>query len=52
MKGMADSAIAQFEFAPDRIEAYVFAAVIFWIVSFMMSRISQRVERAQGIGER
>ncbi len=52
LKGNADSAISQFEFTPDRIEAYVFVAVIFWIVAFMMSRISQRVERAQGIGER
>ncbi len=52
LKGNADSAIAQFEFTPDRIEAYVFVAVIFWIVAFTMSRISQRVERAQGLGER
>ena len=52
LKGNAESALSQFEFTPDRIEAYVFVAVIFWIVAFMMSRISQRVERAQGIGER
>ncbi len=51
-KGNADSAIAQMEFIDDRIEAYVFVAVGFWIVSFMMSRVSQRVERAQGVGER
>ena len=52
LKGNADSAIAQLEFTPDRIEAYVFVAVIFWVVSFMMSRISQRTERALGVGER
>ncbi len=52
LKGNADSAIAQSEFIPDRIEAYVFVAVVFWVVAFMMSRISQRVERAQGVGER
>lgn len=52
LKGNADSAIAQLEFTPDRIEAYVFVAVIFWAVSFMMSRISQRTERALGVGER
>lgn len=52
LKGNADSAISQFQFTPDRIEAYVFVAVIFWIVAFTMSRISQRVERAQGVGER
>ena len=52
LKGNADSAIAQTAFLADRIEAYVFVAVIFWIVAFTMSRISQRVERAQGVGER
>ena len=52
LKGSADSAIAQSEFIPDRIEVYVFVAVIFWIVAFVMSRISQRIERSQGIGER
>ena len=52
LKGNADSAIAQLEFTPDRIEAYVFVAVVFWTVSFMMSRISQRTERALGVGER
>ena len=30
----------------------MFVAVIFWVVSFMMSRISQRTERALGVGER
>ena len=52
LKGNADSAIAQSEFIPDRIEAYVFVAVIFWVVAFMMSRVSQRIETSQGIGER
>ena len=52
LKGNADSAIAQLQFTPDRIEAYVFVAVVFWVVAFMMSRISQRTERALGIGER
>ena len=52
LKGNADSAIAQFEFTPDRIEAYVFVAMVFWVVAFMMSRISQRLEGTLGIGER
>ena len=51
-KGNADSAIAQVDFIDDRIEAYVFVALGFWIVAFMMSRVSQRMERAQGVGER
>ena len=50
--GNSRAAIAQAEFIPDRIEVYAFAAVLFWIVAFMMSRISQRMERAQGVGER
>ena len=52
LKGNADSAIAQFQFTPDRIEAYVFVAFVFWVVAFMMSRISQRIERTLGVGER
>ena len=52
LKGNADSAIAQREFIDDRIEAYIFVAVVFWAVAFMMSRISQRIERTLGVGER
>ena len=52
LKGNADSSIAQFEFTPFRIEAYVFVALVFWVVAFMMSRISQRIERTLGVGER
>ncbi len=52
LKGNADSAIAQFEFTPDRIEVYVFVALVFWIVAFVMSRISQRLEGSLGVGER
>ena len=52
LKGNADSSIAQFEFTPYRIEAYVFVALVFWTVAFMMSRISQRAERTLGVGER
>ena len=52
LKGNADSAIAQREFIADRIEAYVFVALVFWAVAFMMSRISQRIERTLGVGER
>ncbi|MYB42171.1 MAG: amino acid ABC transporter permease [Chloroflexi bacterium] len=52
LKGNADAAIAQFEFTPFRLEAYVFVALVFWAVAFMMSRISQRLERTLGVGER
>ena len=50
--GNSRAAIAQPAFIPDRIEVYAFAAVMFWIVAFMMSRISQRLERSLGLGER
>ena len=50
--GSSRSAIAQGEFITNRIEVYVFAAVMFWIVSFVMSRVSQRIERSLGVGER
>ena len=52
LKGNADSAIAQFEFTPFRLEVYVFVALVFWAVAFMMSRVSQRLERTLGVGER
>ncbi len=50
--GSSRSAIAQGEFITNRIEVYVFAAVMFWIVAFVMSRVSQRLERSLGVGER
>lgn len=50
--GSSRSAIAQGEFITARIEVYVFAAVMFWIVAFVMSRVSQRIEGSLGVGER
>ena len=50
--GNSRAAIAQAEFIENRIEVYVFAAVVFWVVAFVMSRVSQRMERSLGIGER
>ena len=50
--GNSRAAIAQAEFIPHRVEVYAFAALMFWVVSFMMSRISQRMERSLGVGER
>ncbi|MBH77383.1 MAG: hypothetical protein CL897_04040 [Dehalococcoidia bacterium] len=50
--GSSRSAIAQGEFITARIEVYVFAAVMFWIVAFVMSRVSQRIERSLGVGQR
>ena len=50
--GNSRAAIAQAEFIPHRVEVYAFAALMFWVVSFIMSRISQRMERSLGVGER
>ena len=50
--GNGRSAIGQVEFIDSRIEAFIFIAVAFWVIAFMMSRISQRVERTLGVGER
>ena len=33
-------------------ETITFAALLFWIVAFTMSRESQRLERRLGVGER
>ena len=50
--GSSRSAIAQGEFITNRIEIYVFAALMFWIIAFIMSRVSQRIERSLGVGQR
>jgi general L-amino acid transport system permease protein len=50
--GAGQATLAQTEFIGRQREAFLFVAVIFWAVSFTMSRLSQRVERELGIGER
>jgi general L-amino acid transport system permease protein len=48
----ARRASAQLEFIGDQKEALLAAAVLFWVVTFSMSRWSQRLERRLGVGER
>jgi general L-amino acid transport system permease protein len=43
---------AQAEFFGRQKEALLFVGVVFWIVAFSMSRMSQRLERTLGVGER
>lgn len=46
------SVTAQREFIGDQKESLLFVAFMFWIVTFPMSRLSQRIERRLGVGER
>lgn len=48
----ARRASAQLEFIGDQKEALLAAALLFWAVTFSMSRWSQRLERRLGVGER
>jgi general L-amino acid transport system permease protein len=50
--GGAQAAIAQAEFIGRQKEVLIFIALAFWSVSFGMSRLSQRLERALGVGVR
>ncbi|MCH8222843.1 MAG: ABC transporter permease subunit [Chloroflexi bacterium] len=50
--GGAQAAIAQPDFIGRQKEVLLFIALLFWSVSFGMSRLSQRFERTLGIGER
>lgn len=50
--GAGKAALAQVEFVGRNTETFLFIALIFWTVSFAMSRLSQRVERELGVGER
>ena len=42
----------QLEFSGREMEVLLFVGLVFWIVAFSMSRLSQRLERTLGVGER
>lgn len=46
------AAYAQFEFIGRQTEVLLFVGLLFWTISFTMSRISQRIETSLGIGQR
>ncbi len=50
--GGAKAAVAQADFIGRQKEAFLFIALAFWSVAFAMSRLSQRLERRLGVGER
>ncbi|HJM75859.1 MAG TPA: amino acid ABC transporter permease [Dehalococcoidia bacterium] len=50
--GAARAIPAQPDFVGRQAEALLFAALIFWSVSFTMSRLSARIERQLGVGVR
>ena len=50
--GIARSLLAQPDFIGRQPEVYMFIAAIYWIFSYVMSYISQRLEVRMGVGER
>lgn len=50
--GAAEATLAQQAFIGRQAEVLLFAGFFFWVVALTMSRLSQRVERALGLGER
>ena len=40
------------EYVPNARELFICLALIFWIFTYTMSYVSQRVERELGVGER
>lgn len=50
--GIAKTIIAQPEFLGLQREVYAFISVFYWIISYGMSYISQKVEEAAGLGKR
>ncbi|MDA0364434.1 MAG: amino acid ABC transporter permease [Chloroflexi bacterium] len=50
--GASEAAIAQQRFIGRQAEVLLFAGFVFWLVSLTMSRLSQRIERSLGVGER
>ena len=42
----------QIEFSGREMEVLLFVGLVFWIVAFSMSRLSQQLERNLGVGER
>ncbi len=50
--GIADTVLAQPEFLGLQREVYVFISLFYWVLSYAMSYVSQRLEIALGLGER
>jgi general L-amino acid transport system permease protein len=50
--GIAKSIVSQPQFIGLQREAYLFVTLIYWIFSYLMAYLSQRLEVALGVGER
>jgi general L-amino acid transport system permease protein len=50
--GIARSIVSQPQFIGSQREAYLFVTLIYWVFSYVMAYISQRLEVALGVGER
>lgn len=50
--GIADTVLAQPDFLGLQREVYVFISLFYWVLSYAMSYVSQRLEIALGLGER
>lgn len=50
--GIADTVLAQPDFLGLQREVYVFISLLYWVLSYAMSYLSQRLEVALGLGER
>ena len=50
--GIARSVLAQPQFISYQHEVLVFITFVYWIISYLMARISRRLEIALGVGER
>lgn len=50
--GIARSVLAQPQFIQYQHEVLVFITLVYWVFSFLLALISQRLERALGVGER
>jgi general L-amino acid transport system permease protein len=50
--GIAKSVVSQPQFIGLQREAYLFVTLIYWVFSYLMAYLSQRLEVALGVGER
>ena len=50
--GIADAVLAQPRYIGRQAEVYLFISVIYFIFSYNMSYVSQRLEKSLGVGER
>jgi general L-amino acid transport system permease protein len=50
--GIAKTVLAQPEFLGLQREVYAFISLIYWILSYVMSYLSQRLEVTLGVGQR